>query len=45
MVATVRERLGDARYEEASARGAVMSYDEVVSFAVEMCRQVLNCDA
>ena len=42
MVATVRERLGDAPYEEASARGAVMGYDEVVSFANRVLELVLD---
>lgn len=42
MLATVRERLGEALFEEANARGAVMGYDEVVSFAGEMCSQSLN---
>ena len=45
MVTTVRERLGDVRFEEVSARGAVMGYDEVVSFAMEVCIQVLSPEA
>jgi hypothetical protein len=42
---TIRQSLGDARFEETSARGAAMSYDEVVSFAEEICSEVLNDDS
>ena len=44
LVPTIRQRLGEARFEEASARGASMSYDEVVSFSGAICNEVLNSD-
>ena len=40
--AAVRERLGEARYEEASARGAVMGYDEVVTLAMDSSDRILS---
>ena len=45
MLGTVRGRLGVARFEEATARGAVMGYDEAVALALEMCRRVLDSEA
>ncbi len=42
MVTTVRERLGNAHFEEAGTRGATMTYDEIMSSAGELCHDVLS---
>ncbi len=42
VAAAVRERLGEARYEQASARGAVMGYDEVVTLAMGSSDRILS---
>jgi predicted ATPase/class 3 adenylate cyclase len=42
MADTVRARMGEARYQEARARGAVMGYDEIVVMAMDSCDRILT---
>jgi hypothetical protein len=44
MMAMVRERLSAGRLQRASARGAAMGYDEIVTSATDSCSRILSRD-